>query len=152
MPTAAKLVAATIFALVAFLAAHLFIPALPEGTQVGRFREISAFLGAVCGWIVMGSLVSRGKGRENSYLDAIGSGIRTSVVILFWGLMVFSIYEMLQRSVRMLYDGPMEALLGILELMYDYGKLLQMPNTPIALVSGGIVGGIFSEWAARRWP
>ncbi len=41
MPTAPKLFSAVFFALVAALAAHVFIPVLPEGTQTKLFRELS---------------------------------------------------------------------------------------------------------------
>ena len=145
MPTASKLVAAVVFAIVAAIAAHLFIPALPEGTLVKGFREASAAVGFICGWRVMGTLTGRG------YREAAGSGIRTSVTILFWVLLGFSIYEMVQRSTKMLYDGPMEALVGVFDLMLGYGKLLAQPATPVALLVGGIIGGWMAEWAGRRW-
>jgi hypothetical protein len=54
MPTAPKLFSAVFFALVAALAAHVFIPVLPEGTQTKMFRELSAVIGFFCGWFIMG--------------------------------------------------------------------------------------------------
>jgi len=45
MPTASKLAAAVVFAVVAFLTLHTLIPHLPEGTQLGYAREISAAIG-----------------------------------------------------------------------------------------------------------
>ncbi len=146
MPTAAKLTGAVLFALVAALAAHLFIPTLPEGTQIGYFREISAAVGFICGWRVMGTLTGRG------YTEAMGSGIRTSVAILFWLLLGFSIYEMIRKSMKMLYDGPMEAVVGIFDLMLKNGQLLIHPATPVALLIGGVLGGWITEWVGRRWP
>lgn len=145
MPTASKIVAAVMFALVAALAAHLFIPALPEGTQVNLFREISGAVGFAVGWFVMGKLAGKG------YVDAAGSGIRTSVTILFWLLLGFSAYTMVMRSTKMLYDGPMEAVLAIFDLMIYYGKFLAEPAAPVALLVGGVVGGVVTEWAGRRW-
>lgn len=145
MPTASKLSAAVAFALVAALAAHLFIPALPEGTQTRWFRETSGFVGLLCGWWVMGNRTGRGYG------EAAGSGMLTSGIILFWVLLIFAIVVMVRRSTKMLYDGPMEAVLAVFQLMMDYGKLLVEPATPVALVVGGIVGGWVAEWAGRRW-
>ena len=115
MPTAAKLFAAVMFAAVGFLAAQAYVPSLPEGTQIGFLREICAGLGLVIGWFVMGRLVGKG------YVEAVGFGIRTSVTILFWATLGFSIYEMILRSTKMMYDGPMEALLGVFDLMIYYG-------------------------------
>ena len=145
MPTAPKIVAAVLFAIVAGLAAHLFIPALPEGTQVKLFREISAAVGFFVGWRVMGRLTGKG------YVDAAGSGVRTSVTILFWLLLGFSIYTMVKRSTKMLYDDPMEAVTGVFDLMLYFGKFLAEPATPVALLIGGVMGGVVTEWASRRW-
>ncbi|MBE0554626.1 MAG: TrgA family protein [Rhodobacteraceae bacterium] len=146
MPTAAKLAAAAAFAIVAAIAAHLFIPALPEGTPPGWLREVSAAIGLLCGWWIMGNRVGKGYG------EAAGSGILTSALSLFWVMLVFSIVTMVKRSMRMLYDGPMDAVIGVFDLMLDYGALLAAPATPVALILGGILGGWFTEWAGRRWP
>lgn len=146
MPTAAKLAAAAAFAIVAAIAAHLFIPALPEGTPPGWLREVSAAIGLLCGWWIMGNRVGKGYG------EAAGSGILTSALSLFWVMLVFSIVTMVKRSMRMLYDGPMDAVIGVFDLMLDYGALLAAPATPAALILGGILGGWFTEWAGRRWP
>jgi hypothetical protein len=145
MPTAAKLVAAVMFAAVGFLAAQAFVPSLPEGTQIGFLREICAVLGLVIGWLVMGRLVGKG------YVEAVGFGIRTSVTVLFWAVLGFSIYEMILRSTKMMYDGPMEALLGVFDLVIYYGKMMGSPEFIGTLLIGGVLGGIAAEWAGRRW-
>ncbi|HCZ00475.1 MAG: tellurium resistance protein [Rhodobacterales bacterium RIFCSPHIGHO2_02_FULL_62_130] len=145
MPTAAKLVAAVMFAAVGFLAAQAYVPSLPEGTQIGFLREICAGLGLVIGWFVMGRLVGKG------YVEAVGFGIRTSVTVLFWAVLGFSIYEMILRSTKMMYDGPMEALLGVFDLVIYYGKMMGSPEFIGTLLIGGVLGGIAAEWAGRRW-
>lgn len=145
MPTAAKLVAAVMFAAVGFLAAQAYVPSLPEGTQIGFLREICAMLGLVIGWFVMGRLVGKG------YVEAVGFGIRTSVTVLFWAVLGFSIYEMILRSTKMMYDGPMEALLGVFDLVIYYGKMMGSPEFIGTLLIGGVLGGIAAEWAGRRW-
>ena len=59
MPTAAKLGAAVAFAIVGWLAAMAYIPQLPESTNTTYFREITAFLGFVLGWVTLGPAVGR---------------------------------------------------------------------------------------------
>jgi hypothetical protein len=145
MPTAPKLFSAVFFALVAALAAHVFIPVLPEGTQTKLFRELSAVIGLFCGWFIMGRSTGRGM------TEAINRGLITAVAVLFWCLLLFSIYFMVRKSTRMMYDGPMEAVLGIFEMMLEYGALLRHPATPVVLVSGGVLGGVAAEWIGRRW-
>lgn len=145
MPTASKLVSAVLFGLIAALAAHVFIPVLPEGTQTKMFRELSAVVGLLCGWFIMGRSTGRGTA------EAINRGLVTSVAILFWSLLLFSIYFMVRKSTRMMYDGPMDAVVGVLELMLEYGALLKNPATPAVLVVGGVVGGMMVEAVGRRW-
>ena len=71
MPTAAKLIAAVAFAIVALIAAITFVPHMPEGSQIGLFRELTAAIGFIVGWFVMGDLFGKGYG------EAAGSGLRT---------------------------------------------------------------------------
>lgn len=145
MPTASKMFSAVFFALLAALAAHFFIPVLPEGTQTKLFRELSAVIGFFCGWFIMGRSTGRGM------VEAINRGLVTSVAVLFWCLLAFSIYFMIRKSTRMMYDGPMEAVLGVLELMLEYGALLKHPVTPVVLAGGGALGGMLAEAVGRRW-
>jgi hypothetical protein len=145
MPTSAKLVAAVLFALIGWLAANAHIPALGEGAAVGRLREISALIGLLVGWTTMGSLVG------HSYSDAIGSGLRTSVTLVFFALLVFSTWQMLQQSTKMAYDGPMEAVLGVFEFMLENGRKMLTAGVLGVLVIGGALAGMITEWAARRW-
>ncbi len=145
MPTAAKLVAALLFAVTGFMAAEVFKPQLPEGTDFGAFSLIVGFIGLLCGWMVMGGTVGRGM------VAAAGTGLRTSVTITFWALLYFSIHQMVKLSMRKYYDGPMEAVVGTFEQMVSYGKLLLSRDVIIALAAGGIFGGIGAEWASRRW-
>ena len=145
MPTAAKLVAAVAFALLGVISALVYIPGLPEGAQIGWLREGSAVIGLLCGWFVMGRLTGR------RYAESMSTGVRTSVTVVFWVLLVFSIYVMVQRSTKMLYDGPMEAVLAVFDLMLGYGRLMLTKELIGTVLLGGLFGGAVSEFAGRRW-
>lgn len=147
MPTAAKAVAALAFALVAYFAAQgVKAPGvMPEGTQFGWFSEITAGIGFLCGWIVMGGLVGKGYG------EAAASGLRVSVTIVFWALLGFAIYDMVQQSMKMRYHGPMEAVLDVFNIMLVNGKRLGTLEILGTLAVGGVLGGVVAEWAGRRW-
>ncbi|MBK6466453.1 MAG: TrgA family protein [Rhodobacter sp.] len=145
MPTAAKLVAALCFAVVGWLAANAHIPALGENAAFGAFREISAFLGIIVGWRLMGSRVGQ------SYSDAVGSGLLTSIALVFFSLLGFSTYMMIKQSTKMVYDGPMEAVLGIFQYMMENAQAMLTPGVLGILIIGGGLGGYLSEWTARRW-
>ncbi len=145
MPTAAKIVGAVCFAIFGYFAALSVIPVLPEGTQLGRMREICAFIGLLNGWFVMGRLTGGG------VRAGIGSGMRTAITIVIWALMFFAIYEMIKRSTKLRYDGPMEAVTAAFGLMLDYGRLLLTPEIIATVLIGGAIGGAITEWAGKRW-
>jgi hypothetical protein len=146
MPTAAKLVAAVLFALVGALGAMVYIPLLPEGTRTGWLIQGCAGLGLVCGWMVMGANVGR------SYAEAIATGFRTIITVVFFAVLLFAIYIMIRRSMNMMYDGPMEALLAVFAIMLEYGKLMVNKDFIAVLALGGALGGAISEFVGRRWP
>jgi hypothetical protein len=145
MPTGAKAVAAIAFAVVGLVIASTYVPLMPEAAAVGPFREFSAAIGAIVGWKVMGPSVGKG------YLDAAASGLKTVVVLVFFAFLMLGIYEMLQESVRMRYDGPLEAIIDIFARMMERAPPLGTFNVLMTMVIGGIVGGVLSENASRRW-
>lgn len=145
MPTAAKLVAAALFAALALLAAEIYRPLLPEGTQTGWLHLGSAAIGLICGWRIMGRLVGKG------YLTAMNTGIRVSVTVLFWALLAFSIAVMIRRSTKMLYDDAGEAILAVFALMLDYAKLMLDAQFIAAVLLGGLLCGWLTEFVGRRW-
>lgn len=145
MPTTAKLVAAVIFAAIGWLAANAHVPALGEGATVGRMREWSALIGLVIGWRVMGNLVGQ------NYADAVGSGVRTAATFAFFALLAFATTRMLGQSTKMIYDGPMDAFLAVFRIMGEEGRKMLTPGVLGVLAVGAVLGGILTEWTARRW-
>lgn len=145
MPTAAKLVAAICLAAVGWIVADLIKPLLPEGTQVGLFSPISAAWGAIVGWNFVGKRLGDRTGTP------MGIGFGGAVLLVFWGLLSFSGYEMIRLSMRKRYDGAVEALQGMFQIGLDYLLLAATPEVIGALVIGGIVSGYASAFAANRW-
>lgn len=145
MPTAAKLFAAAAFALLAFFAAEITKPRLPEGTQFGYFSFVSALIGLGCGWWVMGPDAGRGSRM------AVNSGVKTAACAAAVALLVFSTYRMLVLAFRPAFKGPMEAVVGIFEIAVDYFTFMLAWDVIAVLVVGGALAGLLSEWAARRW-
>jgi hypothetical protein len=145
MPTGAKLIAAVAFALIGWLAARAYIPALPESTRTGYFPEIMAALGFLLGWLTLGPHVGRG------YSEAASLGLRTSLLLVFWGLVGFSIYFMVQRSTKMIYDNVGAAVLDVPLLMMQYGRMMWSTEFIGILALGGLLGGIATEFGGRRW-
>lgn len=145
MPTISRLIAAVIFAATAFLAGEAYKLGMTPDVQYGQFSIINVVIGLVCGWMVMGRLTGKG------YKAAIGSGLRTSVTVTVWALLIFSIVLMVRKAFKKRYDSPMEAITDIFTLALEQGQLVFTPEVLSALVIGGVLGGIAAEWAKRRW-
>ncbi|WP_135451018.1 TrgA family protein [Tabrizicola caldifontis] len=145
MPTGAKAMAAVSFAVVGWLIANAYVTNMPEAQSVGFFRELTGLLGAIVGWRVMGPSVGKG------YLEAIGSGWKTVIVLVFFALLLSGIYEMLQQSVRMRYDGPMEAIIDVFRRMMERSQALLSVGVMAVMVVGGGIAGVLTENANRRW-
>jgi hypothetical protein len=145
MPTAAKLFAALSVALLGFLAAEITKPHLPPGTQFGAFSEVSALLGLVLGWRNLGPSTGQG------FFNSANAGIRTSVLLVLAALFVFSTEKMVIQSYRRAYDGPTEAVIGIVKIALDYGHALLNPDVALLLILGGAGAGLLAEWASKRW-
>ena len=145
MPTAAKATGAVCFALVGSMIANAYVPGMPDAGSAGSIREFSGVIGAFVGWGVMGNSVG------HRYIDSIGYGWKTVVVLVFVATMLFSIYEMLLQSTRMVYDGPLDAILDIFLRMFDRALgLVTFPVVTVMTVGGG-VAGLLTEAASRRW-
>ncbi len=147
MPTAARLVGALFFAALGWYAADLFKPLLPEGTAVGLFSPISGGWGALVGWTFTG------KRADQIQAGGAGIGLTSSFLLVFWVLLTFSGYRMLQKALNKLYPGPVEAVQDVFSIAVGYLQLAAQGTGLIAaLVVGGMFGGWLSVQAARRWP
>lgn len=140
MPSAARLFGAIFLAVVGYFAAQAFVPSLPENMPVGHLREVCAALGVITGWRVMGRLAGAGYGA------AVSNGFRSAVTLVFFALLVFSIREMLLRSMDGRYRGPMHAITGTFELAYDYGVMLVTNGPAMGILFGG---AILAAWVVE---
>ncbi|MBK1634432.1 TrgA family protein [Rhodovulum adriaticum] len=146
MPTAAKLVAAIAFGLVAWLVSWALVPVFPEKADLGYFFHVNTVAGVLCGWLIMGRLAGEGP------VIAVTSGIRTAVVMAFYALLAHASWEMLQRALDKRYDGVMEALVGVISLFGEFGLMLvTAPLAMLLLIGGGVLSAQVTELAARLW-
>lgn len=145
MPTAAKAAGAFFFAIVGWMVANAYIPGMTDATGAGNMREYNALVGAIVGWAVMGNSVG------HKYIDAIGYGWKTAIVLVVVSLFTFGLYEMLKQSTRMVYDDPLEAIADIFYQMFKRSKTAMTLDVFTAMFVGGAAGGFFTEYVSRRW-
>ena len=66
-------------------------------------------------------------------------------------LVIFATEQMTVNSFRKLYDGPFDAVVGLVGIAVEYAMKLGAPDILAVLVIGGGLAGLLTEWAARRW-
>ena len=145
MPTGAKLMAAASFAVVGWIMANFFAMNMPDVTSLGPIRVAAAVTGAFVGWSVMGNAVGKG------YIEAAGAGIRTALVVMVVALFLLALREMLINSVKMRYDGALDAILDVFQTMGKRAHGLLSLGMVGTILLGGTVAGLLSENAGRRW-
>lgn len=145
MPTGAKLAGGAIFFAVAYFAAMQAKLTFEEGTPATYFNITIAMIGLWQGWMVMGRRAGAG------FSLAASNGLRTSVQIAFFGLVLFALRTMFLRSANLRYSAPGEAVTEAMELFLQYFLQSLTVNIWGALVVGGVLGGILTEFAARAW-
>lgn len=145
MPDAARLFAAIGLAITAFIVSGQIMPLMPEGTDFGYFTWVNVVIGALSGWIAMGKRAGKG------VTAAINNGLTGMAVMVFWGLVVQGVYEMVRLAMRNRYDGPFEAIMAIFEIAIDYGMTIFTIPVIATLLIGGIITGFATEYAWRTW-
>jgi hypothetical protein len=145
MPTAAKLVAALLLGALGLVASEVIKTILPASTDFGMFSLVNTAIGFVCGWIIVGNRAGRG------FSAAISNGFTGMVALVFWGLFVQAANEMTRLAMRHRYDGPVEALADVFQIMVDYGAQMLNAQLLLLLLLGSIGVGLLSEIASRHW-
>lgn len=145
MPTAGKLFGAITFAIIAWLVSGLIPPLLPEGSPTGMLQPVNAAVGFVMGWTILG------RNAGNGLIATIGHASTTAVAVVFWCLLIWSGDEMLERSMRLFYNGPIEAIQDMATVAIEMGQTVATPQIIGALLVGVLVSAVMTESAASRW-
>ncbi|MCY4333051.1 MAG: TrgA family protein [Litoreibacter sp.] len=145
MPTAARLISAVLFALIGILVAGVVKPLLPEGQPTPYLYPVVIVIPMLCAWRVIGRLIGRGA------VSAINTGVYGIVCAITFSVLAFAIGEMLKRSMRLQYGGPMDAITGMFGIFLEYAQLLIHPMAIGYLLVGGIVTGLIAEWSHHKW-
>ncbi|MEC3860200.1 TrgA family protein [Mesobacterium sp. TK19101] len=145
MPTAARVVAGVLLAIVAFVASEAFKPLMHENTNFGYFSIVNAGIGLLVGWIVIGSRVGRG------LTAGFNNGLTGAIALTFWCLFVHGSYKMVEDSFDRRFTDMLEAIASIFERMLEYGMIMLDVNVIAILLIGGVITGVLAEIASRLW-
>jgi len=103
-------------------------------------------IGLLAGWVVAGSRSG------NGYRNAIGYSLTAMVSMVVWGLFIYSSIEMVERSIRKMYDGPVDAVVSVFELAVEYLRTIASFEVIAFLVIGSLICGLVTDFFAQRYP
>ena len=146
MPTAGRLTAALALAVLGAYLAYISLPRFDEGAVPGFWWPLCILTGVWAGWVVMGKRAGRG------YSAAVGNGFTGMAAMVFWILFLMASAEMLRKSMRRSYDGPVEAVIDVFQLTLANAQQFASAEVGTALVVGAIGAAFFSEFYAQRFP
>lgn len=148
MPTAGRLVAAVLFGPLFWFASTLALPYYPlaEATPPDWFAEGNAALGVVLGWKIAG-----GRAGQGSWGGAVSHGLTAGIAISVAALFVHSFVQMVQLSLRKVYDGPADAVIGVFALMFENAQVVAHQDVGAVVLGGSLLAGLVVEWFGRNF-
>lgn len=146
MPTAAKLVGGLCLAITAAIAAMVFIDNYTGVYQVGfRFIAGNAIVGFFAGWYALG------KNPGYGIFVAAANGVRALVFLLIGAGMLFASVFVLGNLERNNFNDPVDLPLLWIQTSFDFVVLAFTGPVLLTLLIGGVVSGLITYIASRRW-
>ena len=144
MPTFGRLIGAIMFGALAWYTTFAIVPLFPDDASLGWFQQVNTFFGLVAGWKVAGPRAGSGYNASLSY------GLTTMFAMVFMALFTNSFFVMIDNSLRRLYDGPIEAVVDVFQLVIEHGQIMISVNVIGTLIIGGLISGVVTEFFGRR--
>lgn len=146
MPTAGRLSGAVIFALLGWYFATVSVPFFPESRPPDWWMSTCTIVGLLLGWRLVGTRAGHG------YNPAFGIGLTAGAALGAWLLFILSVVQMIKNSMRLRYDGPMEAVVDTFNLMLEFAIQFQSVQLVLTLLIGGVLCAWITEAFGQRYP
>lgn len=146
MPTAGRLAGAVIFALFGWYLGGVLGPFFPEERPPGYLVPLCAAIGLFLGWTVCGGRAGFG------YRNAVSNGLTTAAAFSFCVIGSLSFGAMIRNALRNRYDGPMDAIVGVFDLMLEMSQDFFDVSLIITVLVGSIFCAVIVEYFGKRYP
>ncbi|MEM1374846.1 MAG: TrgA family protein [Pseudomonadota bacterium] len=146
MPTIGRVVGALTFAAAAYYVSTLVQELFLEERQFPNLAVINAVLGIIVGWRLAGGRAGQG------WNAALGYWLTTTIGLAFVCLFANAFGDMIRRSMRMQYDGPLEGITDIAAIMWEYGGRIATPEIILTALGAGLAAALVTEFFGRRYP
>uniref|UniRef100_UPI00404857D8 TrgA family protein n=1 Tax=Yoonia sp. TaxID=2212373 RepID=UPI00404857D8 len=145
MPTAARLTAAILFAIVGYFIFTAMVPSFGDDVIPRYLLPLSIGTGLWSGWVLCGP-------NAHGVRSGVGTGFTAIVGMVFLIMFILSFVQMIQLSLRRRYDGPMEAIVDVFTLMYENVMMFATPEMGVTLLAGGFIAGFLTGVMGKRYP
>ena len=144
MLTATRLISAIGFGAVGYVIFMIIVAVLNEDKIPSFLMPVCVGAGLWMGWLICG---------KNTHGVKSGIGNGYTAVVAQCVLIVFAIsFEVvLERSMRLRYDGPGEALVDMFAQMFENIMKFATPEMGIVVACGGFIVGGIAGLVARRF-
>ena len=123
----------------------IMAPFFPEERPPQYLLPMCASFGLFIGWTVCGSRAGRG------YSQAISNGLTSVGAFAFCVIGALAFNAMINNALRNRYDGPMDAIVGMFELMIEQAiAFLDIPFLATVIL-GGIVCALIAEYFGKNY-
>ena len=82
---------------------------------------------------------------------SLGYGITSAAMTVFWCLFIWAGYLMVIASMRLRYDGPVDALQNMGVMMFEFARTMSTGAVLGSLLVGALFAGWLTEQVARRY-
>lgn len=146
MPTVGRVIAALTFAAAAYYVSTLVQALFIEERQFPNLAIINAGLGVIVGWRVAGARAGQG------WNAALGYWLTTTIALAFVCLFANAFGDMIRRSMRMQYDGPVEGVMDVAAIMWEFGGRIATAEIIGTALVTGLAAALMTEFFGRRYP
>lgn len=144
MPTMGKLVAAVLFGVLFAFASTIIADTYLKTRLPPWFYQINIGFAVVLGWRIAGSRAGRG------FAPAVSYGVTSVIMICVCALLLHGGIEMFLNTRDLKYDGPMEAVVGVIEEGIDFAVAFYSPRLVAVLAVGSIAAALVTDWIGKR--
>ena len=145
MPTAARLTAAIAFAILGYLIYITMVPSFGDKVVPSYLLPLCLAAGLWTGWVLCGA-------KAHGIRSGVGTGLTAVVAMAFSIVFIMSFVQMIYLSMRRRYDGPMDAIMDVFNLMFENLAQFASPTMGLIVFVGGIVAGIAAGMMCKWYP
>ena len=138
-----RLLPAAGFAATALVASVFVQGLMPAETVFGLFLPVNIGLGAVLGFVFLGSRVGQGYGA------ALGVGVTAAALLLFWAVCPQALWAVFEKSLGGVFPSLNSALSDIAEHAIAYAGLATQPYVLAVVGGGGVFCALLAEAMVR---